>query len=158
MNTSLPVRIARLSLLLLALLAACPASIHAAPLPPLGEVDLTGTIAALKWVPEQKLKGKPGMSGSLGRDRTLPAHFEITLRPYSGPTAQQAWMMNGFMGVRSTGAEDRSQMPASLIIWISSEDPHQFKPGQRLRIRAYTVRGDEGGTWTSHAGVEVMGG
>ncbi|MDP2754066.1 MAG: hypothetical protein Q8P40_06695 [Nitrospirota bacterium] len=36
----------------------------AAPIRPLGPVDLTGTVSEIRWVPEKKVKGIPRMSGS----------------------------------------------------------------------------------------------
>jgi len=45
----------------------------------------------------------------------IPAHFTVTLRDYSGPTTRQAWMMSGFMGVKTTGTEDRDKPAQSAI-------------------------------------------
>lgn len=126
----------------------------AAPLPPLGKVDVTGTIADAKWVPEASLKGRKGKSGSLGRDRVIPAHFVVTLRNYSGPNVRQAWMMNGFMGAKSEGAGDRDKFPPTLLVWVNSGDRDYLKAGMKLRLVNYTVTGDEGGTWTSCERVE----
>ncbi|MCX6865552.1 MAG: hypothetical protein NTV46_04925 [Verrucomicrobia bacterium] len=123
--------------------------LSSAPLPPLGKIDVTGTIEEARWVPMASLKGRKGFSGSLGQDRVIPAHFTVTLRDYAGPKARQAWMMNGYMGVKTTGTEDRDKPPATLMVWVNSEDREYLKAGMKIRLVGYTVTGDEGGTWTS---------
>ena len=49
--------------------------------PPLDN-DITGTISEIKWYPQKTIKGIPGMSGSAGYDRIMPAHFIIKLTNY----------------------------------------------------------------------------
>ena len=129
----------------------------AAPLPPMDKVTIAGTIAEVKWIPEISVKGKKGWSGSLGRDRVFPAHFEVTLRDYSGPKVDQAWMMNGFMSVERKDTEDRSKLPPTLEVWVNSEDQDDLKAGMNIRLVNYMVTGDEGGTWTSCERVEKLG-
>jgi len=130
--------------------------LSSAPLPPLGKTDVTGTIEEARWVPEASLKGRKGFSGSLSRDRVIPAHFAVTLRDYAGPSARQAWMMNGFMGVMTDGTEDRSKPPPTVVVWVNSGDRSYLKAGMRIRLIDYTVTGDEGGTWASCARVEII--
>jgi len=131
--------------------------LSSAPLPSLGKVDVTGTIEEARWTPEASLKGRPGISGSLGRNRLIPARFTVTLRDYSGPPARQAWMMNGFMGVETTGTEDRDNPPPALVVFVNSADRSYLKAGMKIRLADYTVTGDEGGTWASCARVEIIG-
>jgi len=126
----------------------------AVPLPPLGKVDVVGTVVDAEWVPKASLKGKKGMSGSLGRDRVVPAHFVVILHSYSGPTARQAWMMNGFVGVKTDANADRNRPPQTLTVWVNSDDRDFLKAGMKIRLVNYTVAGDEGGTWTSCDRVE----
>ncbi len=117
---------------------------------------MTGTIAEVKWAPEVSVKGRKGFSGSLGRDRVFPAHFEVTLRKYSGPTAKEAWRLNGFMSVEADAAWDRDKLPPILEVWVNSEKRELLKPGMRLRLHGYRVTGDEGGTWTSVDRWEIL--
>jgi hypothetical protein len=130
----------------------CP--LRGAPLPPMGKVDIDGTIEKATWEPEKKLKSNKGMSGSAGRDRTLPAHFVVTLKGFSGPTVKQAAMMNSFVGAARSGDPDHA-MPSRLTVWINSNDASTLKPGMRIRIPGYTVTGDEGGTWSHHGQVQI---
>jgi len=127
-----------------------------APLPPLGKTDVTGTIGEARWMPEASLKGRSGFSGSLGRDRLIPARFTVTLRDYSGPPARQAWMMNGFTGVKITGTEDRDNPPPTLVVLVNSADRSYLQAGMKIRLVDYTVTGDEGGTWASCARAEII--
>ena len=131
-----------------------PSPLQSAPLPPVGKTDIDGTIEKATWEPGKKLKAIKGMSGSAGRDRTLPAHFVIVLKSFSGPNVKQAAMMNSFVGAVKSG-DTAGTMPARLIVWINSNDPPYLKPGMRIRISGYTVTGDEGGTWSHHDGVQI---
>lgn len=142
--------------LVVLLVAHAPPAAIAAPLPPLGKIDVTGTIAEARWVPEATLRGRKGFSGSLGRDRVTPAHFVVTLRDYAGPTVKQAWMMNGFMGAVAGETEDRGKLPPTLVVWVNSGDRELLKVGMRIRLVDYTVSGDEGGTWTSCERVKIL--
>lgn len=128
--------------------------LRGAPLPPAGIADIEGTIEKATWKPGKKLKAIKGMSGSAGRDRTLPAHFVIVLNNFSGPTDKQAAMMNSFVGAAKSG-EAKGAGPSRLTVWINSSDPSFLKPGMRIRISRYTVTGDEGGTWAHHDGVQI---
>lgn len=51
-------------------------------IPPVDPVDITGTIIDAEWMPERKVKGRPGYSGSLGHDRTFPAQFRAQLKDF----------------------------------------------------------------------------
>ena len=114
----------------------------------MGKVQVQGTVTQVKWVPKVKHKAVPGMSGSAGRDRVMPAHLVVTLKDYSGPTAAQARVMNNFVGADS-------KQP-TLTIWITNADRESLKPGMEIRVKGYTVTGDEGGTWTSHQSLEIL--
>ena len=69
---------------LLALIAPGVFSALAAPIPPVGPYDVTGTIQEVRWVPERTVKGIPQMSGSAGKDRVESPHFRIKLVDYAG--------------------------------------------------------------------------
>ncbi|HQW29237.1 MAG TPA: hypothetical protein PK529_08635 [Verrucomicrobiales bacterium] len=129
-------------------------SLRGAPLPPVGKVAIDGTIERATWEPAQKLNAVKGMSGSAGRDRTLPAHFVVVLKEFSGPSLNQARMMNSVVGAAKSG-ETNGTMPSRLTIWVNSNDPTYLKPGMRIRISGYTVSGDEGGTWAHHNRVQI---
>jgi hypothetical protein len=129
-------------------------SLRSAPLPPVGKADIDGTIEKATWEPEKKLKAIKGMSGSAGRDRTMPAHFVVVLKGFSGPTEKQAAMMNSFVGVAKSGNTEDARA-ARLTVWINSNNRSYLKPGMRIRISGYTVTGDEGGTWAHHDLVEI---
>lgn len=126
----------------------------AAPLPDLGKINIRGTVLRSEWVPARKLKGVAGLSGSAGQDRTIPAHHQVVLKPYEGPTAKQASMMNAFLGAKIIDGRDRSRPPARLLVRINSDDPAFLKPGMKITLTGYTIGGDEGGTWTSVEKIE----
>lgn len=129
----------------------------AAPLPPMDPVTIEGKISNVQWTPDTKVKGRPGFSGSLGVDRTVPAHFRITLVDFSGLDKALAWRINGIMSDPSSNPNaDRRQPPPHLILQLNDDDPHALKPGTRIRVRDYVVSGDEGGTWTRFTKLEVV--
>lgn len=129
----------------------------AAPLPPMDPVTIEGAISQVQWTPDTKLKGHPGFSGSLEVNRTVPAHFRVTLVEFSGLDKAQAWQINGIMSDPSSNPNaDRWQWPPHLILQLNDQDPHALKPGMRIRVRDYVVRGDEGGTWTRFTKREVL--
>ncbi len=132
-------------------------SAFSAPLPPMDPVTIEGTISQVQWSPETKVKGRPGFSGSLGVDRTVPAHFRIKLVEFSGVDKALAWRINGIMSDPSSNPNaDRRQLPPHLILQLNDDDPHALKPGMRIRVRDYVVSGDEGGTWTRFTKREVV--
>lgn len=132
-------------------------SVVAAPLPPMDPVTIEGTIAKLQWSPDTPVKGRPGFSGSLGGDRTVPAHFRVTLVDFSGLDKALAWQINGIMSDPSSNPNaDRRQSPPHLILQLNEQDSQALKPGMRIRVRDYDVRGDEGGTWTRFTKLEVL--
>jgi len=48
-----------------------------APIIPVGPINICGTVNEVRWVPEEMVKGIPGMSGTAGKDRVVPGHFLI---------------------------------------------------------------------------------
>lgn len=129
----------------------------AAPLPPMDPVTIDGTISQVQWSPDTKVKGRPGFSGSLGVDRTVPAHFRITLVDFRGVDKALAWRINGIMSDPSSNPNaDRNRPPPHLVLQLNDKDPHALKPGMRIRVRDYVVSGDEGGTWTRFAKLEIV--
>lgn len=135
---------------------ASTAALHAAPLPPMQPVTIEGTIAKLQWSPDTPVKGRPGFSGSLGVDRTIPAQLRITLVDFRGIEADLAWRINGIMSDPAPPDADRAKLPAHLIVQLDNKDPHALVPGMRIRVHDYDVRGDEGGTWTRFTKLEIL--
>jgi hypothetical protein len=132
------------------------AVLSAAPLPPMKPVTIEGMIAKVQWSPDTKVKGRPGFSGSLGVDHTVPAHFRITLVNFQGVDAALGWRLNGIMSDPVAPDADREQRPPYLVVQLNGNDPHALTPGMRIRVREYVVSGDEGGTWTRFAKLEII--
>lgn len=128
----------------------------AAPLPPMPGVTITGTVSKLKWIPGKSVPGIPGASGSLGKNRVFPARLEVTLRDYSGPSAEEARRLNNFLGQGGGLLPGRREAPSRLVVWIPANDRGKLGVGMSVRIVNYSVRGDEGGTWTSCDRVERL--
>lgn len=126
-----------------------------APLPPLDPVTLSGTIETVKWVKARLVRGRRGATGSLGRDRTFPAHFVVVLGDYRGVDSDQARRLNGLVGAGWQNPILPAAKPRRLTVWINSDDPGWLRPGMAIRIAGYRITGDEGGTWTRHGGVEI---
>lgn len=129
----------------------------AAPLMPLGPFDITGTIRDIQWAPEKKVKGIPGMSGSAGRDRVIQAHFLITLTDFEGVGSETAIAMTRYLDWSSTKDVRKDEKPSSLLLKLNHSDKEYLKRGMNIKVIGYTVRGDEGGTWTSYKNIEIRG-
>jgi len=127
----------------------------ASPIRPVGPVDVAGRVSEITWVPEQKIKGRPGMSGSLGHDRINPAHFLVTLIDYEGVPSETAAMMTRYLNQAALKGKDPKDRPSFILLKINHNDKNYLKMGLKMRVVGYTVRGDEGGTWTSYKAVEI---
>jgi len=127
-----------------------------APIRPVGPVDVRGTVSEIKWVPEEKLKGIPGMSGSAGHDRVIPEHFLVTLIDYDGVTAETARMMTRYLDWTALKGEEQKDKPSFILLRINYSDRNYLKKDRKIKVRGYTVRGDEGGTWTSYGAVDIL--
>jgi len=117
----------------------------AAPLPPFQPVNICGTIVEQAWVPTETQPGRPGFSGSLGHDRTFPAHLRIILEAYSGIDATTAQRINYWLGF----SQQPSEAPKRLLLWLPTDNPALLTSVRRLCVEGFSIRGDEGGTWTS---------
>ena len=125
----------------------------AAPIRPVGPIDVTGTISGIQWVPETSVKGKPGWSGSLGHDRIRPANFLLTLTDYEGVNDETAYRMTRYLEWNAFKDNEQKGKPPFVLLKINHNDKNYLRKGMRIRVTGYTVRGDEGGTWTYYAGV-----
>jgi hypothetical protein len=132
------------------------APLCSAPIPPAGPFDIAGTISEAQWFPAEHIRGKRGMSGSLGHDRMVGAHFVVRLVNYRGVAAEKAIRITRYVSFKAYGDKNPSGMPPFIILKIDSKDKNFLKTGMKVRVTGYTVRGDEGGTWTSFAGISTQ--
>jgi len=128
----------------------------AAPLPPFPPVDLTGTVTEAQWVPEQRVEGTPGMSGSAGHDRVFPAHFIVRLARYSGVDSATAWQMTRLVDWHALDGFPADAAPPFIVLQIDHPDQGFLRAGMKIRATGYAIRGDEGGTWTSHDRITIL--
>ena len=113
-------------------------------------------MSELKWVPEKKIKAVRGMSGSAGKDRTFPAHFLVTLEDFEGVDRQTAATMTRYIDWSALKDQEKGCRPSFVLLKINHNDKNYLKKGMRIKVSGYTVRGDEGGTWTYFTGIDVM--
>ena len=116
----------------------------AAPLPPIPAVDVCGTIVDRAWVPEEHLEAQPGASGSLGRDRTVPAHLRVILAEVAGLSGDLAGRLSNYAGARAGEVPD-----GGMLLLLEVGEPDDFARATSLCVAGYTVSGDEGITLTS---------
>lgn len=128
----------------------------AAPIIPVGPVDVSGTVSEIKWAPEEKLEGIPGMSGSAGHDRIIPEHFLVTLTDYDGVTAETARMMTWYLDWNAIKDEEKKDKPPFILIRINYSDRNYLKKGRKIKVSGYMVKGDEGGTRTSYGAIQIL--
>ena len=122
---------------------------QASPMPPSPIVTVTGTITEANWTPEETKQAIPGMSGSAGRDRKIPARFQVRLRDADVQIT------------RSTGDkhfDGQSGKVAEYRLIINSDNKDLLKPGMKVKVVNYHVSGDEGGMWSNHDRVEILAG
>jgi hypothetical protein len=129
----------------------------AAPIRPIGPIDVSGKISQIKWFPEEKVKGIPGMSGSAGHDRIRLAHFLVTLTDYDGVNAETARTMTRYLDWTALKGEKQRDKPSFILLKINHNDKAYLRQGMKIRVIGYEVRGDEGGTWTYYDKVEIPG-
>lgn len=145
-----------LFLCLIVLLTAGAFRTSAAPLPRLGPVDISGVIDEVRWVPEMTVKGTPGMSGSAGRDRVFAPHFRVKLTDFSGVDASTAVAMTRYLDWNAFKNDGGRLKPIFVLLKIDYPDKNYLKKGMKIKVLAYTVGGDEGGTWASFRGIEFL--
>jgi len=141
----------------LCLLAFAP-WVGAAPLPPFTPVDLCGTVVSHEWQPARFVLGKPGYSGSLGRDRTFPARFRVVLENYRGIDAAAALRINGYLGLPPAQAGAGVSGPARVVLLLPHADPRFLDGAASICVEGVHIGGDEGGTWTRYRTLSVTRG
>jgi len=129
-----------------------------APVPPVGPVDVEGTIVQAPWFPEESVKGNPDMTGSAHFDRIIPARFMLHLKNYSGMDAQAIGTMKAFYHWSASDNLNSSGMPEHIVLRLSHPDKTFLKDGIKVRVTGYTLRGDEGGDWTSYKEIQILPG
>lgn len=117
---------------------------QAAPLPPHPAVTICGVVVEQSWTPARHEPGRTGFSGSLGRDRTFPAHVRVVLDNYTGIDATVAQRINGLLGAPELSGIDR------VALILPNDNPDLLRGIHRLCVEGFTIRGDEGGTWTAY--------
>jgi hypothetical protein len=128
----------------------------AAPIRPLGPVDVGGIVSDFHWYPEKKEKGIRGMSGSAGVDRVMHAHFLVTLKAVEGVDPQTAVTMTRYFDSEAFKYEDKNFMPTFVVMKINHNDKNFLKKGMKIKVFGYTIRGDEGGTWTYYSKIDIV--
>jgi hypothetical protein len=128
----------------------------AAPIRPVGPVEVTGTISEVQWVPEKSVKGLPRLSGSAGRDRVISPHFLIRLVDYEGVSSEAAITMTRYLDWSAYGDQNLKARPSFILLKIDYGDRDYLKKGMRITVNGYKVAGDEGGTWTTFTGIEIL--
>lgn len=152
----LPLKKYHLSLFILIFILIAVCHGIASPIRPLGPVDVSGTVGDLKWVPEKTVKAMRGMSGSAGRDRTIPAHFLITLKNFEGVDHQTAVAMTRYLDWSAFKDQGRDVRPPFILLKINHTDQNYLRKGMKIKVSGYTVRGDEGGTWTYFTRIDII--
>jgi len=128
----------------------------AAPLPRLGPVDVCGVIDDVQWIPETTVKGVPGMSGSAGRDRAFSPYFKVKLKDFSGVDASIAVAMTRYVDWNAFKNVGGQAKPPFVLLKIDYPDKNYLWKGMKIKVLAYIVGGDEGGTWASYRKIEVI--
>ncbi len=151
-KTALIFAVVQLSLLLIVSL------IQAAPTPIAGPVDIEGTILETKWLPEKQVKGNPKMAGSAGMDRTIPAHFMVSLKDFKGLDADTVEKMKTFYQWSIPASPNSPGMPEIVVLRIANPDKTFLKAGMRIKVIGYRIAGDEGGDYPSFKELKILAG
>ncbi len=121
-----------------------PSPASAAPIPRTGPLTIEGTVEDVRWSPEAVYKGKPGMYGTLGQERTFPARYQVVLKNISTLEGNEYGL-----------SVDRESGKAMLLLSHPSDDQFITK-GMRIVVTGYEAWGDEGGDWSKHISVKVI--
>ncbi len=115
----------------------------ASPMAPMATMNIEGRIQKISWHADKFMKSLPGMSGNAGEDRTISAHYKVTLIETKVTSTK-----NGYVPFTSEETID---------IEINHEKDDKFlKLNMNVRIIGFRLRGDEGGVNTSFERIEVL--
>lgn len=117
--------------------------------------DIEGIISEIKWYPSKFIRGIPGMSGSAGQDRIMPAHYIIKLINYEGINSKDALRITKYIMWDAFIDKENNKLPF-VLLKINHKSKYYLKKGMRIRVTRYTVRGDEGGTYTYYESIEIL--
>ena len=129
----------------------------AAPLPPVPPLDVCGVIQFHKWLPQRTLPPVAGMSGSASRQRHWPGRFAVVLDAVRGGSQQAVAQVNALLTTAHDGA-GIGLRPGQLLLVLADDDPARLNGMRSLCVTGFVVSGDEGGTWTRHAGLRTFAG
>ena len=131
-------------------------AVNAAPLRRYKPVDICGTIVERSWVPAEFRRGRPGFSGSLGHDRTFPAHVRVVLENYTGIDAATAHRINRTLGFADATMPQPPGAPQRLLLLLPTDDRALLAGVNRLCVEGFGITGDEGGTWTHYQRIVAL--
>ncbi|KKD36031.1 MAG: hypothetical protein WAN66_27955 [Limnoraphis robusta] len=110
---------------------------------PIGPLTLEGYIQQITWIPDQFISGIPGMSGTLGHDRVIPAHYCVCLSNI------KIIDNSGDPGSFQDGLRDEIDLP-------HPKNDQFLQLGMYIRVVDLTILGDEGGSSTYFEQIEIL--
>jgi hypothetical protein len=144
---------------------------------PVGPWDIEGEIEHVQWIGGSQSPAQPMMSGSLGGDRTFPAHYWVTLRvtrmtpspsaqpgggieptmtrydpPFVPSVTPSSWRSRLMNFIRRRPAPPQRSAPKIRVATLQLPHPQNdgfLQTGMYIRVTEYCELGDEGGIWTS---------
>jgi hypothetical protein len=80
--------------------------------------------------------------------------FMVSLKNYTGINPNTINMMKSIYSwsVPDKGAE----VPEIIVLRLDHPDGQFLKKGMRIRVKGYTLRGDEGGDWVSCKEIVIL--
>ncbi|MEB3277793.1 MAG: hypothetical protein VKK42_02580 [Lyngbya sp.] len=114
------------------------------PSAPIGPLTLEGYIQQITWIPDQFISGIPFMSGTLGCDRVIPAHYSVCLS-----------------NIKILDNSDEFPSPFQDGLRADLDLPHPkndrfLQLGMYIRVVDLTIVGDEGGSSTYFEKIEIL--
>jgi hypothetical protein len=119
------------------------AQVFAIPAPEFATTDVEGTVDSVVWQAERQVKGLPGLSGSAGMDRTIPAKYQIRLTDTKVTSDGQ-------------GLDPFATGDPITIELEHPKDDGKIKKGMVIKVHGYKMKGDEGGFHTTFEKLEVI--
>ena len=116
-----------------------------APIPQIGPLTIKGTIKKISWNPKKFIKKISGASGTLGKDREIPAQYRITLTNTVVDDQKAADVHGAY----------RSGRTLYITIYHNQDDGF-LKKRMVIKVYGYQVNGDEGGDWYSFRKIQII--
>ena len=132
--------------------------LSAAPLPPLPPVNICANILSAAWLPPRTAPATPRMSGSAGRERSWPGRFVVIVNNVRGVGPREIARINALLATSPDGGAAAHLRPNLLLLVLASGDRSRLTGMKSLCVQGFTIRGDEGGTWTHHSGLKTFTG